>query len=181
MDTNSPNFGKNLFWIGLIIAIGLIAWNLFGKGSISAGLLQKKLSTHLGKDDYNKNIDQMKSDYNENKKRGGVSPNVDGLYTWYELAWGIPKVDTEYVDKIAKKIYDAKGVFNDDEDQLYSAIRMIPSMIALQQVSFALEANYTSGRDLLSYIESFTGKTEQAKIYKIIKGVPMYNYTFRKK
>ena len=76
-------------------------------------------------------------------------------------------------NKIAKQLYDAHGVFNDDEQVVYSALNQIPSLCALSLVSFRF-SYYNKGKNLLPYLGTFLdGKELDTAIYTLSKK-PVY-------
>lgn len=88
----------------------------------------------------------------------------------------IPKLSTlignyQYTD-LAKQMYDAKGMFNDNEDALYGVLNNLQSQI---QISFLSNYFYkTYKKDLLNYILSYTNTEERAKIYNTILNKKLY-------
>lgn len=72
----------------------------------------------------------------------------------------------------AGRIYQSKGIFNDDESRLYSVFQSFPTQI---QISF-LSKTFTDvyKKDMLDYIKGFTNEQERSKIFDIIKNKPLY-------
>jgi hypothetical protein len=76
-----------------------------------------------------------------------------------------------YTD-LVKTMYEAKGMFNDNEDALYGVLNNLQTQL---QISFL--SNYffkTYKKDLLSYILSYTNTEERAKIYNTIINKKLY-------
>ena len=75
--------------------------------------------------------------------------------------------------KHANNIYEAGGVFNDDETAFYGALRQIPDGIALSQVAGKFQRKYE--QDLKEYIDYYLDeKNEQQIIYNILAKMPPY-------
>lgn len=72
---------------------------------------------------------------------------------------------------LAKQIFDAKGIFNDDEDKIYGAFQACKNQAQISIMSGFFLNNYK--RDLWTYLQSFLDTEQQAKIYNIIKGKPL--------
>jgi hypothetical protein len=73
--------------------------------------------------------------------------------------------------KVAQMIYDAKGVFLDDEDVAYEAIRQnIKNVKQYAQVTKELQ-NLTGGRGIGAYLQSFTNINDRIKIVSYLADV----------
>ena len=94
------------------------------------------------------------------KKSGKKQPDLKtfwGAYSYRDLS---------------KQLYDAKGVFNDDEDALFGVFRTLNTQF---QISFLSNYFYKLyKKDLLSYILGFTNTEERAKLYDIIINKKLY-------
>lgn len=78
---------------------------------------------------------------------------------------------------LAKRIYESKKFFNDDENKLYSVFRLINYQTQVSWVAFNFDLLYQS--DMWNYIKSFTNREEQAEIIKLIAAKPL-GYTKEK-
>jgi len=75
--------------------------------------------------------------------------------------------------KHATDIYEAGGVFNDDETSFYGALRQIPDGIALSQTAGKFQRKYS--QDMKEYIDYYLDeKDEQQIVYQILKEMPAY-------
>jgi hypothetical protein len=69
-------------------------------------------------------------------------------------------------DKYGKLIYDAMGIFNDDEAQVYGVFRAMKNKC---QVSYLADRFYiTYKKDLLSFLKDYFNTSEMAAVYNII-------------
>ena len=94
------------------------------------------------------------------KKAGKKAPDL-------KLFWG------KYsYDQLSKQVYNAKGIFNDDEDSLFGVFRTLNTQFQIAFLSNYFYKLYK--KDLLSYILGFTNTEERAKLYDIIKNKKLY-------
>ena len=71
-------------------------------------------------------------------------------------------------ERRAKLLWDSKGLFNDNEAQLYAAFNGLPSLAAMSFLSYRFQLKYN--RDMKKYITDFTNETEKAELgTRIIK------------
>lgn len=68
--------------------------------------------------------------------------------------------------EIAKLVYNSTSWYNDDEEQLYGAIRSAGSDVNLSYVAYVFQEQYKS--DMLSYIENFLNSSELSNVKTII-------------
>lgn len=84
-------------------------------------------------------------------------------------------IPTSKLVKLPEMIYKAKGLFNDDEEKLYSVFRMCETQYQVSLMAWYF--NYIYKIDLYTYIKSFTNVAERNEIYKILKNYPqVYKY-----
>lgn len=69
------------------------------------------------------------------------------------------------------KIYDSKGIFNDEEDSIYNSFQILNSKAQISYLSNTFSKIYN--KDLLSYLKNFLNSDELTKIYQIIKNKPL--------
>ena len=74
------------------------------------------------------------------------------------------------VADIAEKIKSAKGLFNDNEAQLWGAIKRITYKTQVAQVNGYFTRKY--GVELFAYLKTFLNANEQAEIYDYLKKLP---------
>jgi hypothetical protein len=79
-------------------------------------------------------------------------------------------VEDSLINGFVKRLYDSKGFFNDDEDNVYSIFRSAQSK--LQVSCFAYYFNQIKGRNLIEYLSSFLNSSEIARINEIIDKKP---------
>lgn len=79
--------------------------------------------------------------------------------------------DSRQADNIAKMIYDAKGTFNDDENQVYMAFQSIPTRVAVSLVAHRFKSLY--GKELQAFLNSFMNATEFNTVLRIISKKPV--------
>ncbi len=76
------------------------------------------------------------------------------------------------VKQIGDLIYDAHGVFNDDEDAVYFAFSRLKNRAELTLLSEYFKKLYKI--DLFIYIQGWMNPTELTKINDIVKKLPTY-------
>lgn len=69
----------------------------------------------------------------------------------------------------ADLIYNAHGIFDDDEDSVYSAFSKIETTAQLQLLELYFKKLYK--KDLFTYIQNFLDASELAKVNTIIKKI----------
>lgn len=74
--------------------------------------------------------------------------------------------------KLAKQLFDAKGLFDDDEDSVYGAFRKIQTQYQLSILSGIFYFFYK--KDLLEYLKKFMNADEMDKLLSMIKNYPQY-------
>lgn len=79
-------------------------------------------------------------------------------------------IPTSTLQNLARKIYEAKGKFNDDEQALYTSFKLCETQYQVSLMSFYFTYFYKT--DMFTYIKSFTDTEEQAEIYNTIKNYP---------
>ncbi len=75
------------------------------------------------------------------------------------------KLSSVEIQILAKRIYDAKGFFNDDENAVYSVFQSIPYKSYICQLTVAFESLYN--KNLINYLD-FLNNDEKAKIFDYI-------------
>ena len=75
------------------------------------------------------------------------------------------KLSNTDIQALAKKIYDAKGFFNDDENAVYSVFQSIPYKSYICQLTVAFESLYN--KNLINYLD-FLSADEKSKIFDYI-------------
>jgi len=76
------------------------------------------------------------------------------------------------MDNWAGRIYQSKGLFNDDESKLYDIFQNMKSQVQVSFLAQSFSQKYK--KDMLDYIKGFTNEEERAKIYDIIKNKALY-------
>lgn len=71
---------------------------------------------------------------------------------------------------LAQQFYKSKGVFNDDEGMLYSAVKALQYKTQVSRI--ALEFNRIYKKDLAQYLSTFLGETELKRIYDYTNNLP---------
>ncbi len=126
--------------------------------------------------------------YKNNKKgkgdkgAGELAKNTDLTKVGIEnIAKQVPKKDLEAVKKslnafdpkpIADMIYNAHGLWNDEEDVVYNAFNMLKNRAELSLLSSYFEGLYKVG--LFVYLQRFLNANELAKVNDITKKLPTY-------
>ena len=72
----------------------------------------------------------------------------------------------------AADIYDAKGIFNDDEDKVYSVFRAMKTQS--QVAALAKRFNQIYSKDLYNYIKGFFNEDEMLVLKKLLDAKPKY-------
>lgn len=75
------------------------------------------------------------------------------------------KLSNADVQDLAKKLYDAKGFFNDDENAVYSVFQSIPYKSYICQLTVAFDSLYN--KSLINYLD-FLSADEKSKIFDYI-------------
>lgn len=75
------------------------------------------------------------------------------------------KLSNTDIQALAKKLYDAKGFFNDDENAVYSVFQSIPYKSYICQLTVAFESLYN--KNLINYLD-FLSADEKSKIFDYI-------------
>lgn len=79
---------------------------------------------------------------------------------------------SDYANSLCDIIHNAKGLFNDDEDAVYSVFEKLKTK---SQVSFlALRFNERYNASLKNYLKSFLNNSEMANVANIINKLPSY-------
>jgi hypothetical protein len=79
-------------------------------------------------------------------------------------------VEDSLINGFVQRLYNSKGFFNDDEDNVYSIFRSAQSK--LQVSCFAYYFNQIKKRNLIEYLSSFLNSDEIARIGEIIEKKP---------
>lgn len=72
--------------------------------------------------------------------------------------------------KLAEMIYKSKGIFNDDEEQLYQVVKAFKYKSQISQVAGNFAAMYK--KDLAAYLQSFLNENELSKIFDFWQKLP---------
>jgi hypothetical protein len=146
MDTNDKiKIGAALVVIILVI---IIVWRILGKiGLIESKEAKRKKAA----------VEDLRS-----------SPYFDPEYakgrSFKQL--GLPVAET-----IAKQVYRAKGVFNDDEESVYAAFAKLKNKAQISEVAQAFQSLYK--KDMQAYILGFLAEKEMEKLQLIINKLPL--------
>lgn len=79
-------------------------------------------------------------------------------------------VKPETVADIAEKIKTAKGFFNDNEAQLWGAIKRIRYKTQVAQINAYFTRKY--GVEMFAYLKTFLNSNELADVYDYLKNLP---------
>jgi hypothetical protein len=69
--------------------------------------------------------------------------------------------------KYAKQLYDAPGLFNDDENAVYDVFRNMHYQTSLSILSYVFSQTYSES--LYDYLTGFLSESEMKKIFDIVK------------
>ena len=105
------------------------------------------------------------------KKKGKTKASAEDLKKVYSPFPGSNIFYDVALQQIAKQIYDSKGFFNDNEEQLYDAFQKTKNQAQISYVSGIFQRDYK--RDLFSFLQKFLAPDELSKVYQIIKGKPI--------
>lgn len=75
-------------------------------------------------------------------------------------------VSITQVQNFAASLYDSKGTFDDDEDNVYSIYRMMKNITVCSIVSFIFNNLYN--RDLYTYLSDFLNVKELTRVLEIV-------------
>jgi hypothetical protein len=70
----------------------------------------------------------------------------------------------------ARKLHDAKGIFNDNEEAIYGVFRRLGYQSELVGISYWFAKTYNA--DLFEYLNGFLSDKDLIKIYKIVESKP---------
>lgn len=84
-----------------------------------------------------------------------------------DIATELQNIKNTPVAEIAQQIWNAKGVFNDDEDAVYLALSRLKSRVTLTLLTDYFKGNY--GTTLTNYLQSFLDQSEMGKVNEILK------------
>jgi len=105
----------------------------------------------------------------------GVAKAFDKLY-FAKVAKNKGKKPTELLKsygynankllELAKALYDAKGLINDDETLVYNVFASLPNLFIASALTFTFYETYK--KDLQTYLQSFLNEKEYNKVVKIL-------------
>ena len=152
---DSTNYSQYILPVGLV-AIAYAAASKFGLVPSAESKKQESDAQQLDSfDAFSRNYTK---DYIKQKQsRKGQQFNVQLLTT--------PKAEA-----IAVQLKKSKGIFNDDETAVYSAMKFVKTKSQLSQVATVF--NKLTSQDLTAYLQSFMSEKELARIYEIVKNLP---------
>lgn len=80
---------------------------------------------------------------------------------------------TATTDIYVEKLWDATGVFNDNEEEIYGVFRAMPTKAA---ISFLAKRFFMKkGQDLYSYLDEYLWDSEMLVVANIVNSKPLYN------
>lgn len=104
-------------------------------------------------------------------KKGISKPSGEDLKKIYSPFPGSNLFYDTALQQIAKQIWDSKGFFNDNEEQLFDAFQKARNQAQISYISGVFQRDYK--RDLFSFLQGFLDQAELSKVYQIIKGKPI--------
>jgi hypothetical protein len=105
------------------------------------------------------------------KKKGVSKPSGEDLKKIYTPFPGSNIFYDVALQGIAKQIWNSKGLFNDNEEQLFDAFQKARNQAQISYIAGVFQRDYK--RDLFSFLQSFLNEAEISKVYNIIKGKPL--------
>ena len=78
---------------------------------------------------------------------------------------------TTVLSNLAKQVYDAKGVFYDNENSAFAAFQACRNQAQISLMSGFFLKDFK--RDMWAYCQSFMNEAQQAKVLDIIAGKPL--------
>lgn len=143
------NYAQYILPIGLLLGGGLVLQRF--------GLLQSKESAQRDQDV--KSLDELPA-----FKRGYAAAIAKGKPARQIL------LTTPKAAAVAAMLKRAKGIFNDNEGAVYSAMKELKTQSQLAQVAQVFFKEYD--QNLLEYLRDFLNDKEQARVYSLIKNLP---------
>jgi hypothetical protein len=147
-----------------IAILAIVAYLLFLKP------LFKKVS---GNED--EETKKLKDVSKESTAKSGVAKAFDRLY-FARIAKEKKKKPTELLKsfgynaskllELAKALYGAKGLINDDETLVYNVFASLPNLFVASALTFTFKETYK--KDLQTYLQSFLNENEYNKLVKIL-------------
>lgn len=153
MENN--NFANYILPVGILVLVGSVAQKFGLLPSAESKKTEKDAAALTTLTAFNRNFAK---DYIKQKGTPGRQYKTVLLTT--------PKAEL-----LAQQLKKAKGIFNDDESAVYSVFRIVKTQTQISQVAkvfFDL-----TGRELVSFLESFMNEKELAKIYELVNGLPV--------
>jgi len=151
---------KRLAYIGGSLVTGLIAYVIINR-QIKKGMIKKIYAELDGKtgDREKKRIEKI--------KRGKLSAKrTDAFNPLFYRAIGENPIPKDLALAKAKAIHDAWGVFNDDEEKVYGALRGLPSKLAVSFVTYWYNKQYET--DLYSDLNTKLSDDEKKVAFGIV-------------
>lgn len=105
------------------------------------------------------------------KKKGRSKPTGEDFKKVYTPFPGSNIFYDVALQGIAKQIWNSKGIFNDNETQLFDAFQKARNQAQISYIAGVFQRDYK--RDLFSFLQSFLNDAELSKVYQIIKGKPI--------
>lgn len=85
---------------------------------------------------------------------------------YYKTVSGAMLTTVAYADGLCKAIYDAKGLFNDDEAAIYGAFSVLKYKTQVSWLAERFYKNYQ--KSLLGFLQDFLNESEMAKVATIV-------------
>lgn len=110
---------------------------------------------------------------------GLVESNAFDIRYWENVGKKIKKpmymLTVASAKAFAKDIRDSWGVFDDDEDKIYSVFRALKDQVQVSQVAYQYYMNPDGGKiNLIDDLKSRLSKEEVGTVLEIVKKLPQY-------
>ena len=173
METDKTGtYIKTAFQIALAVGAAIALKKLFDFIGITKSAETQKVDSATGK------ASASSLDIQSDNPYIAFNPNYAGtIIKAYNDKFGANKFNSAYQSykklvTAADKLYDAKGLFHDNNDEAYSTFRDIQTLFQLSQLSWYF--NNKKGRDLLEYLKTFLNDNEMQPILDQVKNYKAY-------
>ena len=165
--------------IGLYMAGAFIAYKAIKKLAETFGLVKTK--EEEGLETATEQASQSSTEASATNPLLSFNPNYStALVTAYkkkfpDKAWNIAKqegISRDQYKAFSRDLLNAKGIFNDDEQKIYSIFRTLQTQFQLSLLSRVFSFYWK--KDLLEYLKTTLSAEEIAPILNQVKNYPQY-------
>lgn len=108
--------------------------------------------------------------------------NETEIQKYFDSQWYLERVWKDEINRdktissassvtFANRIYNARGVFNDNENEIYNVIASIPNRMSLSFIAHQFKGRY--GENMLNFLKSFLNPSELLRVYELVVKKPI--------